>query len=104
VEVGGVSVKAGDRVALNFAAASRDSAMCENPRTFDVHRDEVVHTAFGIGPHRCLGEHLARLEIRVAIEEFLQRIPEFRLEPGTHPHYESGQLRTMKDLRLRWAV
>jgi cytochrome P450 len=104
VEVGGVAVKAGDRVALNFAAASRDSAMCENPRTFDVHRDEVVHTAFGIGPHRCLGEHLARLEIRVAIEEFLQRIPEFGLEPGTHPHYESGQLRTMKDLRLRWAV
>lgn len=104
VEVGGVAVKAGDRVALNFAAASRDPEMCERPRTFDVHREEVVHTAFGIGPHRCLGEHLARLEIRIAIEAFLQRIPEFTLEPGTQPRYESGQLRTMKQLRLRWSV
>lgn len=104
VEVGGVAIKAGDRVALNFAAASRDPAMCAHPRTFDVHREEVMHSAFGIGPHRCLGEHLARLEIRIAIEEFLQRIPEFALEPGTRPQYESGQLRTMKQLRLRWAV
>jgi cytochrome P450 len=104
VEVGGVAVKAGDRVALNFAAASRDPEMCARPRTFDVHREEVVHSAFGIGPHRCLGEHLARLEIRIAIEEFLRRIPEFTLEPGTQPRFESGQLRTMKQLRLCWSV
>jgi cytochrome P450 len=104
VEVSGVAVKAGDRVALNFAAASRDPELCANPRTFDVHRTEVVPTAFGIGPHRCLGEHLARLEIRIAIEAFVQRIPEFEVEPGTDPHYESGQLRTMKNLRLRWSV
>jgi cytochrome P450 len=104
VEVSGVEVKRGNRVALNFAAASRDPEVCANPRKFDVHREEVVHTAFGVGPHRCIGEHLARLEIRVAIEEFLQRIPDFELEPGTQPQYESGQLRTMKNLRLRWAV
>jgi cytochrome P450 len=104
VEVSGVEVKTGNRVALNFAAASRDPEVCTNPRKFDVHREEVVHTAFGVGPHRCIGEHLARLEIRVAIEEFLQRIPDFELEPGTQPQYESGQLRTMKNLRLRWAV
>jgi cytochrome P450 len=104
VEVSGVAVKAGERVALNFAAASRDPEMCANPRTFDVHREEVMHTAFGIGPHRCLGEHLARLEIRIAIEEFLKRIPDFALEPGAQPQYESGQLRTMKHLRLRWSV
>jgi cytochrome P450 len=104
VEVCGVEVKTGDRVALNFAAASRDPEVCTNPRKFDVHRKKVVHTAFGAGPHRCIGEHLARLEIRVAIEEFLKRIPDFELEPGTQPQYESGQLRTMKNLRLRWAV
>jgi len=104
VEVRGVAVKTGDRVALNYAAASRDPEVCANPRQFDVHRKEVVHTAFGVGPHRCIGEHLARLEIRIAIEEFLKRIPDFALEPGTQPQYESGQLRMMKNLRLRWAV
>jgi cytochrome P450 len=104
VAVSGVEVKRGDRVALNYAAASRDPEVCANPRKFDVHREEVVHTAFGVGPHRCIGEHLARLEIRVAIEEFLQRIPDFALELGTRPQYESGQLRTMKNLHLRWTV
>lgn len=103
VEVCGVVVKKGERVALNYAAASRDPEVCANPRQFDVHREEVVHTAFGVGPHRCIGEHLARLEIRIAIEEFLKRIPDFELEPGASPQFESGQLRTMKNLRLRWA-
>lgn len=104
VEVRGVALKAGDRIALNYAAASRDPEVCSNPQRFDVERHEVVHTAFGVGPHRCIGEHLARLEIRVAMEEFLKRIPEFEIEPGTQPQYESGQLRTMKNLRLRWVV
>ncbi len=102
VEVHGVPLRAGDRVALNYAAASRDPEVCSNPRRFDVHREEVVHTAFGVGPHRCIGENLARLEIRVSIEEVLRRIPEFALAPGTRPEFESGQLRTMKTLRLAW--
>lgn len=101
-EVAGEQLKAGDRVALNYAAASRDPEVCSQPERFDIGRQEVVHTAFGVGPHRCLGEHLARLEIRVAIEEFLKRIPNFELAPGTEPVYESGQLRTMKNLYLRW--
>lgn len=101
-EVAGEQLKVGDRVALNYAAASRDPEVCSNPERFDIERQEVVHTAFGVGPHRCLGEHLARLEIRVAVEEFLQRIPDFELVPGTTPVYESGQLRTMKNLHLRW--
>ncbi len=103
-EVGGEQLHAGDRVALNFAAASRDPEVCADPARFDLHREEVVHTAFGVGPHRCLGEHLARLEIRVAIEEFLRRVPDFELEPGMQPRYDSGQLRTMKELRLRWGA
>lgn len=102
IEVAGTQMKAGDRVALNFAAASRDPEACPNPGMVDIRRAEIVHTAFGVGPHRCLGEHLARLEVRVAIEEFLKRIPEFELKPGTKPSYESGQLRTMRDLHLRW--
>ena len=89
-------------MALNYAAASRDPEVCSNPRKFDVHREEVVHTAFGVGPHRCIGENLARLEIRVSIDEFLRRIPDFALAPGTQPEFESGQLRMMKSLQLAW--
>ncbi len=102
VEVAGHAFRAGQRVGLNYAAASRDPEVCADPHRFDVTREEVVHTAFGVGPHRCIGEYLARLEIRLAIEEFLKRIPEFRLAPGTQPQFESGQLRTMKHLHLVW--
>jgi cytochrome P450 len=102
VEVAGVQLKAGDRVAVNFAAASRDPDVCANPGQFDIRRTDVVQTAFGVGVHRCLGAHLARLELKVTIEELLARIPDFELVPGTRPTYESGQLRTMKNLRLQW--
>lgn len=102
VEVGGVELKAGDRIALNFAAASRDPDACADPARFDIRREDIVQTAFGVGPHRCLGAHLARLELRVTIEEFLARIPEFELQPGTQPTYESAQLRTMKNLQICW--
>jgi cytochrome P450 len=102
VEIGGVQLKAGDRVALNYAAASRDPRSCVNPAEFDIRRTDIVQTAFGVGVHRCLGAHLARLELRVTIEEFLARIPDFEPRPGTRPTYESGQLRTMKNLWLRW--
>ncbi|MGE0483230.1 MAG: cytochrome P450 [Gammaproteobacteria bacterium] len=102
-EVAGEALRAGDRIGLNFAAASRDPAVVSDPHVFDVSRAEVVHTAFGVGPHRCLGEHLARLEIRVGVEEFLKRIPDPELVPGAQPVYESGQLRTVKNLQLRWA-
>ncbi|MEU7811805.1 cytochrome P450 [Pseudonocardia sp. NPDC049154] len=102
VEIGGVQLKAGDRIALNYAAASRDPEACANPTEFDIRRTDIVQAAFGVGVHRCLGAHLARLELRVTIEEFLARIPDFELKPGTKPTYESAQLRTMKNLHLVW--
>lgn len=101
-EVAGVQLKPGDRVAVNFAAASRDPEACADPARFDIRRTDAVQTAFGFGVHRCLGAHLARLELRVTIEEILARIPEFELVPGSRPTYESGQLRTMKNLHLQW--
>ncbi len=98
--VAGVELKEGDWIGLNYAAASRDPAACTDPGALDVRREEVVHSAFGVGPHRCLGSHLARLELRVATEEFLRRIPDFRVTPGSVPAYETGQLRTMTALEL----
>ena len=100
VEVRGVALKAGDWVALNYASASRDPQACSDPDALDVRREEVVHSAFGVGPHRCLGSHLARLELCVATEELLRRIPEFEVTPGSVPAYETGQLRTMTALEL----
>ena len=102
VTVAGEQFRAGDRIALNFAAASRDPDVCENPGVFDATRKEIIHTAFGVGLHRCLGEHLARLEIRVTIEKMLREIPDFKLDPGTTPTCESSQLRTMTSLHLGW--
>lgn len=100
VEVAGVALKKGDWVTLNYASASRDPKAIDRPTELDVRREEVVHSAFGVGVHRCLGSHLARLELQVATEELLRRIPEFTLTEGSTPKYETGQLRTMTSVEL----
>lgn len=104
VEIGGHQFQEGDFVLLNYASASRDPEAVENPTRCDIHRSRVPHSAFGVGVHRCIGAHLARLEIRVALEEFLRRIPDFALRPGAEPEYETGILRAMKSLRLEWVT
>lgn len=100
VEVAGQQLKEDDFVLLNYASASRDPQAIENPEKCDIYRERVPNTAFGVGVHRCIGAHLARLELKVAFEEFLRRIPEFGLKPGTQPQYETGILRSMKSLQL----
>lgn len=102
VEIGGQQFKEGDFVMLNYASASRDPQAVDNPRVCDIYRERVPHSAFGVGVHRCIGAHLARLEIKVALEEFLRRIPDFSLKPGTEPEYETGILRAMKSLHLQF--
>ena len=93
VEVQGCPIKAGEKVLLNFPAANRDPEMFERPDEVDFDRPENRHVAFGAGIHRCAGANLARMELRVAIEEWLRRIPEFRLEPGTEVTWAGGQVR-----------
>ena len=68
----------------------------------DAERPNVMHTTFGVGPHRCVGSNMARIELRVSFEEWLKRIPEFSLKPGTEPTYETSQLRSMSSLHLVW--
>jgi cytochrome P450 len=70
--------------------------------TIDFNRDTSVHDTFGNGAHRCLGEHLARMELRVFIEEWLKRIPEFRLDPAIPPRTQGGVVLTMSQLGLKW--
>ena len=100
VEVAGTQMKAGDFVMLNYAASSRDPRVVEEPSKIDIARETVLHSAFGVGPHRCIGSNLARVELRTFLEEWLRRIPQFSVKPGTEPKYETGFLRTMRDLRL----
>ena len=103
VALGGVSMKAGDRVLLSFGAACRDPAVYSDPNTLDIERKAVPNLAFGAGVHRCIGESLARLVLQVGYEEFLTRIPEFTVAEGFVPEYETGSTRHMVTLPLRFA-
>jgi cytochrome P450 len=100
VEVAGTQMKEGDFVLLGYGSASRDPRVVDDPTTINIMRDTVLHSAFGVGQHRCIGSNLARLELRATFEEWLRRIPDFGVKPGTAPAYETGILRTMKDLHL----
>lgn len=100
VELSGTEMKKDDFVMLMYASANRDPRVVDNPTDIDLKRESVLHSAFGVGVHRCIGSNLARLELKVTFEELLRRIPEFTLKAGTEPEYETGFLRTMKNLHL----
>ncbi|HAP77454.1 MAG TPA: cytochrome P450 [Acidimicrobiaceae bacterium] len=93
VDLVGCPVKAGDKVLLNFAAANRDPDVFDRPNEVILDREQNRHLAFGAGIHRCAGSNLARMELRVAIEEWLRRIPEFRLADGAEVEWAGGQVR-----------
>ena len=99
----GRPMKKGDWVLLPFPAANRDPDVFDRPDEVVIDRLENRHAAFGLGIHRCLGSNLARLELRVAIEEFLARIPEFELaDPaGDGVVWSVGQIRGPRVLPLR---
>jgi cytochrome P450 len=101
VEMGGVQLRAGDSATLLLGAANVDDA--EFPGAADVRfdRPNIRHLAFGGGPHRCLGSHLARLELVLAVEGFHRRIPDYALAPGTELHYSPG-IRQADQLHLVW--
>jgi cytochrome P450 len=101
----GCQMKRGDWVLLPFPAANRDPAAFDRPDDVVIDRLENRHAAFGLGIHRCLGSNLARLELRVAIEEFLAAIPEFELaDPtGASVVWSVGQVRGPRVLPLRIA-
>jgi cytochrome P450 len=81
----GVKMKAGERVTLGLMLAGRDAREFPQPDEVDFDRENVSHISFAAGPHRCLGSHLARRELTVALGEWLARVPPFRLKPGETP-------------------
>jgi cytochrome P450 len=89
-EMGGVQFKAGDSATMLLGAANVDQGEFEDADGVHFDRANNRHLAFGGGPHRCLGSHLARLELRVAIEEWHRRIPQYEIAEGAEIHYSPG--------------
>src|SRR5204862_2681351 len=81
VELGGVAVKAGSQLGVSLGAANRDEHRYPDPDRFDIFREPGQHISFGFGPHLCLGMHLARMEMRVAPDALLDRLPDRHLSP-----------------------
>jgi len=91
--VGGCAFKVGGQVLLSFPAANRDPAMFADADKVLIDRAENRHAAFGLGRHRCLGSNLARMEMTVAVEEWLARFPEFRMAEGEKVKWSEGTVR-----------
>ena len=100
-EIGGVQLRAGDGATLLVGAANCDRAEFEDASDVRFDRETNRHLAFGGGPHRCLGSHLARLELTVALEEFHRRVPDYELVPGTTISFSPG-IRQAENLHLRF--
>jgi cytochrome P450 len=100
--IGDREVKQGERVLLSFPAANRDPAMFERPNEVIIDREINRHVAFGAGIHRCLGSNLARMEMQVALEEFLAMIPDFELTDPDAVTWAGGQVRGPRNLPIQF--
>ena len=99
--VAGCPITAGSIVFVSIGAANVDPAVFGDPFDVRFDREENRHLGFGGGVHRCLGSHLARRELRIALREWHRRIPEYELKPGIELHYPPG-LRSVENLELVW--
>jgi cytochrome P450 len=97
----GADMKAEDWILLSFPAANRDPAQFDRADEVIIDREANRHAAFGLGIHRCLGSHLARMELRVALEAWLQRIPDFTLADPSAVTWAAGQVRGPRTLPIR---
>lgn len=98
----GWPMKAGESVMLFLPAADLDERVFPASDLFDLDRENKVHIAFGAGPHRCLGSHLARVELQVTYERMLARLPEFRLDPDRPVRFHGGHVIGIDSLPLIW--
>ncbi|MFT4265401.1 MAG: cytochrome P450 [Nocardioides sp.] len=102
IEVAGCPIAKGSMVQLPIRSATRDATAFEDPYEVDFDRRPNNHIGFGAGPHRCLGSHLARLEWRIALEEWHQRIPEYRLADDADIR-ELGRSSGLDSVRIVWS-
>jgi cytochrome P450 len=104
IEFHGITMKAGDSIVASTPIAGIDRRAFPDPLTVDFGRfsGKPSHWAFGAGPHICPGAHLARVELRIMLEEVLPALPNFRLKPGAKLEYLPGATLTVKELPLVW--
>jgi cytochrome P450 len=100
-EIGGCPIKAGNMVLLSFPAANRDPAVFPDADKVIIDRTENRHSAFGLGIHRCVGSNLARLEMTVAVEEWLKRVPRFTL--AGEVAWSEGTVRGPRQLPIKFS-
>ncbi len=93
VEVAGCPIRAGEQMLLTFPAANHDPESFENADQFQLDRAVNRHVAFGLGVHRCLGSNLARLELTVALQEWIRAFPDYELDAGRQTTWANGQIR-----------
>jgi hypothetical protein len=101
IELRGVPMKAGELVMLLTMSACRDPEQTADAETVDLRRHPNRHLGFGASAHRCLGIHLARMELQIALEEWHKRIPQYRIKPGTEVVRHFGIVRGIDELRLQ---
>ncbi len=104
VDFGGVEMKPGDKVLLNFPGANRDPAAFEKPDEVILDRKRNRHMAFGLGIHRCAGSNLARMEMQVALRTWFERIGPFELEDADAVTWAGGQVRGPRTVPVRFAA
>ena len=101
VEVGGCPMAVDDWVLLSFPAANRDPEAFDRADEVLIDREQNRHLAFGLGIHRCVGSNLARMELTVAVEEWLRRFPEFEVSDPEGVRWSTGQVRGPRELPVR---
>ncbi len=98
----GWEMKENESLVLYYPGANLDPREFAAPEKFDLERENKVHLAFGAGVHRCLGAHLARVELQVLYQQVLKRLPPFRLDPDRPATFHSGNIIAMDSLPIRW--
>ena len=102
VQIGDQLVKAEEHVFMSWAAANRDPDEFDNPHEVNFRRENNRHYSFGVGPHRCLGSHLARLEVKACVEALLQKAPNYRLvESGVEKAKDIGTVAGYNRIMVR---
>ena len=104
IELAGVQIPEGELMVLLLGAANRDPTRFPNPDRFDLSRRDNRHVAFGIGPHRCLGDNLALLEAEILLSTLLQRWKLFKVRPSSISWHDNSSLRGLDRLCVEWTA